>query len=166
MNLPLILKYKKTTIAISILVILDILLFSFGIFTPFLTLKKFFIFNEQITLVGSVKILFKYHQYFLGALIMLFSIIFPIVKLSSLAFIWFFIKDKENVRKWIKRVEVVGNWSMLDVFIIAITVVSIKLSGLGNMKVHYGLYLFASSVILTKFTLVLIQKSLKEENKI
>ena len=56
---------------------------------------------------------------------------------------------------------------MLDVFVIAITIVAIKLSGLGNMRVEYGLYLFAASVILTKITLAIIHKLVlkKQANK-
>jgi len=160
MNPPLFWKYKKSTIVISLLVIADVLFYAFGIFTPFLTLKKFFMFNEQITLVGSIILLFKSKQTALGIIVLIFSIIFPIIKLLILIFIWFITSNKENAKKWLNRIEVIGNWSMLDVFVVAITIVAIKLSGLGDMRVHYGLYLFAASVLLTKFTLMLIHRVL------
>ena len=75
-----------------------------------------------------------------------------------LVIIWFLLKDDKKIKKWLFRIEVVGNWSMLDVFVVAITIVAIKLSGLGSMQVHYGLYLFALSVILTKMTLAIIHR--------
>lgn len=152
------LRHKKFTILISILVVLDVLLYFFGIFTPFLTLKKFFIFNETISLLNSIHILYTEGQIPLAIIVGLFSVVFPMLKLLLLVLIWFLIRDNDKIKKWLHRVEVVGNWSMLDVFIIAITIVAIELSGLGHMKVEYGLYLFAASVLLTKITLAMIRR--------
>ncbi len=38
---------------------------------------------------------------------------------------------------------------MLDVFVVALMVVSIKLDQLATMQIHYGLYLFLSAVVLS-----------------
>jgi paraquat-inducible protein A len=38
---------------------------------------------------------------------------------------------------------------MLDVFVVATLVVSVKLGSLAQVEVHYGLYAFAASVLLT-----------------
>lgn len=152
------LRYQKLTILLSLLVIADVLLYLFGIFTPFLTLKKFYIFNQTISLLSSIHILYQQKQFALAIIITLFSIIFPLIKLMLLVIIWFLLKDDKKIKKWLFRIEVVGNWSMLDVFVVAITIVAIKLSGLGSMQVHYGLYLFALSVILTKMTLAIIHR--------
>jgi paraquat-inducible protein A len=155
---PLFLRHKKFTILISILIIADILFYLFGILAPFITLKKFFIFDKTVSLLESIQILYIQKQTALAIIVSLFSVVFPLLKLILLAAIWFLIKDDHKIKKWLFRIEVVGNWSMLDVFVIAITIVAIKLSGLGSMKVEYGLYLFALSVILTKITLVMINR--------
>ena len=164
---PLFLRHKKFTILISLMVIADVMLYLFGIFTPFLTLDKFFIFNQTISLLNSIHILYQQKQVALAVIVALFSVFFPLIKLMLLTLIWFLIRDDRKIQKWLFRIEVVGNWSMLDVFVIAITIVAIKLSGLGNMRVEYGLYLFAASVILTKITLAIIHKLVlkKQANK-
>ena len=42
-----------------------------------------------------------------------------------------------------------GKWSMLDVFVVAVLLASVKLAGLAQVEIHSGLYAFAASVLLT-----------------
>jgi paraquat-inducible protein A len=44
---------------------------------------------------------------------------------------------------------VYGKWSMLDVFVVALLVVSVKLGAMAEARVEIGIYAFAASVILT-----------------
>ena len=43
-------------------------------------------------------------------------------------------------------------WSMLDVFVAALLIVTIRLGTMANVEVHFGLYAFAGAVILTMVT--------------
>jgi len=45
-----------------------------------------------------------------------------------------------------------GKWSMLDVFIVAILVVSVKLGAIASVEMRYGLYAFATAVVLKMYT--------------
>ncbi|MEE9447898.1 MAG: paraquat-inducible protein A, partial [Arenicellales bacterium] len=47
---------------------------------------------------------------------------------------------------WIQKL---GKWSMLDVFVVAVLVVAVKLRAIAEVQMHYGLYAFAVSVLLT-----------------
>ena len=51
--------------------------------------------------------------------------------------------------KTLHVIETLGKWSMLDVFVVALLLVSVKLGVLAKVEVHYGLYVFATSVLLT-----------------
>jgi paraquat-inducible protein A len=44
-----------------------------------------------------------------------------------------------------------GKWSMLDVFVVAILVLTIKSSGVADIRVGVGFFLFFTSVMLTQF---------------
>jgi len=44
-----------------------------------------------------------------------------------------------------------GKWSMLDVFVVAVLVVSVKLGAIASVEMRYGLYAFAAAVILTMY---------------
>ena len=50
---------------------------------------------------------------------------------------------------------------MLDVFVVAILVASIKLGALAKVEIHYGLYTFATSVLLIMLTTYLVEVRLR-----
>jgi hypothetical protein len=57
-----------------------------------------------------------------------------------------------KVRTTLHWLALVGKWAMLDVFIVALLVVVSRVRGLADVEVHYGLYVFAASVIILNFT--------------
>ena len=126
--------------------------FFIGVFAPFLTLKKFFIFNNTVSLYSTIFQLFKEDEIFLFTIITLFSVLFPLIKLVVILFSLCFLSAKKGHFLLIP-LERLGKWSMLDVFVVAIFVVSIKLGNMASVNIHYGVYAFALSVILTKFIL-------------
>lgn len=48
-----------------------------------------------------------------------------------------------------KILEAISKWAMLDVFIIAVIVASVKLKLFSDAETHYGLYLFVTAVVLS-----------------
>ena len=44
-----------------------------------------------------------------------------------------------------------GKWSMLNVFVVAILVLTVKSGGVASIKVQSGFFLFFLSVMLTQF---------------
>ncbi len=79
-----------------------------------------------------------------------FSVVFPAVKLLLLFLIWN-LEDTQSMRhrRNLKWLATYSKWSMLDVFVVALLVVTVKLGALAQAKVEFGLYAFAASVILT-----------------
>ena len=45
-----------------------------------------------------------------------------------------------------------GKWSMLDVFVIAVTIVVTKISRFAEAEARLGIYFFGASILLTMFT--------------
>ena len=50
---------------------------------------------------------------------------------------------------------------MLDVFVVAVLVASVKLGALASIEVHYGLYLFGFAVLLTMVAMHKVQHRLE-----
>ncbi len=48
-----------------------------------------------------------------------------------------------------KVLEVISKWAMLDVFVVAVIIASVKLKLFAQAQTHYGLYLFVVAVILS-----------------
>ena len=51
-------------------------------------------------------------------------------------------------RAWLGALNKIGKFSMLDIFLIAVTIVGLKGVGLGKVEIAYGLYAFAAVVLM------------------
>ena len=148
-------KYPKQGITINLLLLLTFGILSVGIFAPMLTLKYivvgFFVWDEKtVTLYTTITQLYANKEYLLFTVITLFSIFFPIIKICTLLFATNVpVATKSSLEKGLHFVETFGKWSMLEVFVVALLLVSVKLGALLNVEVHYGVYAFAVSVLLT-----------------
>jgi len=134
-------------IDILVLIIASAILLFIGLNMPVLTTRKLWEKNT-FSVISGITNLWDSKYYFLSFIIFFFSVIFPIVKLVTLFAIWF-IRLKNQQRKWLLRgLSLLGKWSMLDVFIIAIIIVSIKLGALASAKAEIGIYYFGMSILL------------------
>jgi len=77
-------------------------------------------------------------------------VVFPILKTLVLLAIWNLDPAHgERHRRHLGWLASYSKWSMLDVFVVALLVVSVKLGSLAEARVEVGIYAFAASVILT-----------------
>lgn len=133
-------------------------LFVAGIFLPMFTFHKFFIFNDTFSLAGGIWHLLGEGEVFLFLVILLFSILGPLYKLYLLGTL---IRgrgaDRSARRRRIKRLAVVGKWSMADVFVIAVIVSSVKLGLLASVSVLVGIVCFGLSVLMS---MLLVQRQM------
>lgn len=132
---------------IPILIILSVILLIIGLYKPVITVQKLWDSNTQ-SILSSVLHLWHDKDYGLAAIIFFFSIIFPIIKLISLLVIWFARLEDKTREGIIRAMELLGRWSMLDVFVCAVLIVTIKLGVLASAKIEPGIYYFAVSIFL------------------
>ncbi len=131
------------------LLLMVLLLFAFACFAPLFTLSKFYIFDNTVSLMSALADLWREGQYALFAIIAIFSVLFPLIKIGLLFYLQFSTRLWQSQHeKLIHGLDVVGKWSMLDVFVVAILLVSIKLGPMADVTVHYGIYLFAAAIIM------------------
>ena len=114
---------------------------------------------NTFSLVSGLGELLAHGQFFLFLIILAFSILFPITKMVLLGFIAFYDVDATARERQLKWLTTFGKWSMLDVFVIALLVVSLKLGDLVNVQIHAGLYFFAASVLLTMVLTHILKKA-------
>ncbi len=127
-----------------------VILFIVGIFAPLMTVSKFYVFDNTVSIITSLQGFWEYEEYLLFIIIGGFSIVLPLLKFCMLFIIWNTSKSKHE--QWNKRLQTLakyGKWSMLDVFVVAMFFVAIKLRMIAEIEIHYGLYAFATSVILS-----------------
>lgn len=124
--------------------------YAIGITAPIMTLKKLIFITNTFSVTSGIRALYQEGEWFLFLLISLFSVLLPLMKLALLGVIANRrYSTAQKLEKWLRLLAHYGKWSMLDVMIVAILFVSIKLGGLVSLEVHYGIYVFACSVLLT-----------------
>lgn len=140
---------------INLTLFATLIILAIGIFAPMLTLKYvvlgIFVWDEKtVSLYSTITELYAAREMLLFLVIGIFSIVFPIVKIVVLLLATNFPLPKGSwISVGIKLVEQLGKWSMLEVFVVALLLVSVKLGAMLNVQVHYGVYLFALAVVMT-----------------
>jgi paraquat-inducible protein A len=127
-----------------------LMLLAVGVFGPLMSLEKFYVFTNRVSLFSGLVDLADRGQWLLFGVLACFSVALPLLKLGLLFRVWNLeAADSARQRRHIRWMAHYGKWSMLDVFVVAVLVVSVKLGSIARVEVHYGLYAFAASVLLT-----------------
>lgn len=106
------------------------------------------------TIVGGVVTLWSHGSYFIALVIFVASVIVPIGKMMSIAWLCFtVIRPNSALVKHQKLVyemtELIGKWSMVDVFVVALLVALVQITGLMTIKAGSAGLAFAGVVIFT-----------------
>ena len=106
------------------------------------------------TVIGGVLLLIDYGSYPIAAVIFVASVLVPIGKLLTLGFLCFSVWRKRGVARQqrsrlYRRVQLIGKWSMTDVFVVAVLVALIHLGGLMRFTPGPAALAFGVMVILT-----------------
>ena len=132
------------------LLVINTVLLVVGLVSPIITLEKFYIVENTFSVLTGVIQLAEDGLWFLVVIVTGFSVLLPLLKLQLLyQFVSVRPKNHNALDRYLHWVHVYGKWSMLDVFVVAILVVSVKLGAIASVQMRYGLYAFAAAVLLT-----------------
>jgi len=130
-------------------IVVSMLLLIKGLFLPVLTIKQLFWSKNTFSILSGIENLFHDKHIALGYLIIFFSVIFPAAKLCALLSIWFARLGDAQKRLVLNTIEILGKWSMLDVFVVAIVIVAIKFGSVTSAKPEIGIYIFGGSILIS-----------------
>jgi paraquat-inducible protein A len=148
----LITNYRRAGWSILLMLLTALGCFLAGIFLPFTAVTKLWLFENQISVVRGLAVLWHADEIFLFLILFVFTICFPFVKINALLALWLYPGlTADQARTFFKFVSHLGKWSMLDVFVVAILVLTVKSTGLASIKVGSGFFFFFVSVMLTQF---------------
>jgi paraquat-inducible protein A len=120
-----------------------------GISLPIIKLTKFIFWSSEYSLISTVGVLIRDGQTFLGLIVLVFSIIFPIVKLAYLLLVSTLpsAELRRHARR-LKAIEWIGKWSMHDVLVLALTIFFLKSQGVYDAASLPAVYFFTAAVAL------------------
>ncbi len=126
--------------------------------------------KDESTIIGGVVMLWEHGSYPIAAIIFFASIMIPVMKFLILIYLLISVKyplgkdKKVNKHKLYYMTEVIGPWSMIDVFVVAILAALIHLSSV-EILAGTAATAFAISVFFTLLAAHAFDETLIKENR-
>lgn len=153
-------RYPKRT-AVPIALLLSTILLIAGLSLPLMHVHQQLLWKSwqsSYSVWTGVLALWHQNEYLLAGVIFFFSIVFPLAKLLALAVLWY-VRLAEDHRTFVLHwLDLVGKWSMLDVFVVAILIVLVKLGPLANVQPRTGVYVFALAILASMLTTMYVER--------
>ncbi|MCX8572156.1 paraquat-inducible protein A [Aminobacter sp. MET-1] len=135
--------------------------FSLGIVLPLIHVDRLYFFSDEPSLIGMIAALWSGGDWLLAAVVALFSVAFPSMKLGLLHNAAYG-RSGAGIPGWFRAL---SNWSMLDVILVALVIFAAKTSGLATAFTKPGLWFFAASVVLTATASAMIKRAPRPEDR-
>ena len=146
------------------LCVASLALLAVGLSMPVITLKKVYFWSDTYSILSGIKLLWMQHDYILAAILFFFSIVFPFTKLIGLFAIWAMPLTPKERGGGLDWLGILGKWSMLDVFVAAVTIVIVKFGKVTEARAQPGLYVFTAAIMLSMLLTVLIERVAKRHH--
>lgn len=89
-------------------------------------------------------------EWLVAGIVFAFSVLFPAGKILAALVAWRRLRRGGRPPAWIvEGLPALGRWSMLDVFVVALIVFSVKASALGEASVEFAIVPFIAAIALT-----------------
>ncbi|MFT6915943.1 MAG: paraquat-inducible protein A [Motiliproteus sp.] len=142
---------ERLVLLIMLLLALGLLLL--GVFLPLMTVEKFWIIENSFSLLSGLWRMLLEGRWVLALVIASFSVLLPLLKIAVLLRVLGFSAcasgSSETLARSLHWMHLYGKWSMLDVFVVAVLLASVKLGALAQVQIHTGLYAFGLSVVIS-----------------
>jgi paraquat-inducible protein A len=126
-----------------------------AILLPILDIEKLGHHHVTSLLGGTLDLIWQ-GQYFVGLIVLLFSILLPLVKLIALLNLSYIGLTHQQHRAWTYRVvEWAGRWSMMDVLLLALLVTLVKLGELVSFQLGPAVLAFVLCVVMSMIASVM-----------
>ncbi len=111
--------------------------------------------QEIYSIYGGIESLWLDGNWILASIVFLFSMVFPVAKLLALGAIWFGWGRGSQRLGALHWLQLLGKWSMLDVFVIAVFVSAIQL-GIAKATSRLGIQVFCLAILLSMVSTILM----------
>ena len=124
-------------------------LFAAGLWMPVISVRSFLVFEREFSLLGGVLVFFRSGDYFLFAILGLFTVLLPASKICTALLVWGLDLTRGPTLRLVRLFEQISRWSMLDVLIVALTILFLEGSLATSADIGIGVIFFAGAVILS-----------------
>ncbi len=112
--------------------------------------------SQSDTILSGAIYLLHHGMWPLAAIVFTASVVVPLLKLVSLMGLLISVQRRSNWRprdrtQIYRIVEIVGRWSMVDIYVVTILVALVHLGNLASIKAELGAVFFGGVVVVTMF---------------
>lgn len=109
---------------------------------------------ESSTIMSGVVLFWNSGSWFIAALIFIASVVVPLTKLIALSVLLISVQRRTSWRpqqrtQLYRLVEFIGRWSMLDIYVVALTVALVQLESFASIEAGPAALAFGAVVVLT-----------------
>src|SRR6476661_3685956 len=109
---------------------------------------------ESNTIMSGILMFWESGSWMIAGLVFIASIVVPLTKLLALTWLLVSVQLKSRRRalqrtQLFRLVEFVGRWSMLDIYVVALTVTLVQVGTLASIQVGPGALAFGAVVVIT-----------------
>ncbi len=141
---------KRRSIFLEMLMAGAALCLLLGLTLPVVKLTFLYFFSNKHSILSIIWVLYKDHEWLLSGVLLIFSALFPLGKLSYLLLLYIRrLNDILPSERLLYILSWLGRWSMLDVLVLALVVFYTKQTDVADATVLPGIYFFSVSVLLT-----------------
>lgn len=141
---------------IPVLILASMVTLWFGLTEPVVHLSSALHKDSSYSVIGGLVEFWKTGDYLLGAIIFLFSAVFPVVKLAAMLWLWFAPTVREDRRRNLRVIEPLGKWSMLDVLVVILFAGAVKLGFIADARILPGAYVYGAAILMSMIVAVLM----------
>lgn len=119
-----------------------------GITWPMVQMTTLAIFTDRVSVLKEIGTLYRQHEYFLALVVFGFCVVMPFSKIIMADLLWRTHQpNSAKFEKTMARLKFIERWSAVEVLAVAMIVVLIRGSMLGDAQSEPGLYFFVLAAI-------------------
>lgn len=109
---------------------------------------------ESNTIMSGILMFWETGSWVIAALVFIASIVVPLTKLFALTWLLLSVQLRSRSRPYqrtqlYRMIDFIGRWSMLDIYVVALTVTLVQVGSLASIQVGTGALAFGSVVVVT-----------------
>ncbi len=148
------------TLAVGVMIVGATASLVLGLTLPVMELTYFYVWSDTHSFISIVRALYAEQELFLAGILVVFSMLFPAIKLIYLLVAYTAMASGAGASQIaLGRMSWLGKWSMLDVLVLALVIFYVKASALTDAATLPGIYFFSAAVLMTMIAYALVEHS-------
>jgi len=138
--------HRRQTPLLALLWLATLGAFTAGLLAPAIRVTKFRLFDSEFSILSGLQELARAGNWLVFAVIVIFSVLVPYAKLAALAILWWR-KPSSGHGRALDWLHGLSRWSMLDVLVVAVTLITLQSGFFVRTSLQFGTYLFAAAAL-------------------